>query len=50
MLTVVSFRYEPGPVPEMDRLLRGWLEGWPGLGRIVAGMTRQGFDLQLTQG
>jgi hypothetical protein len=49
MLTAASFRYEPGPVPEMVRLLRRWLDGWPGIGRIVVGMTRQGYDLQLTQ-
>jgi hypothetical protein len=49
MLTAASFRYEPGPVPELVRLLRGGLDGWPGIGRIVVGMTRQGFDLQLTQ-
>jgi hypothetical protein len=24
-----------------------WLGGWPSVGRIVAGTTRQGFDLQL---
>jgi hypothetical protein len=49
MLTAASFRYEPGPVPEMARLLRAWLDGWDGMGRIVVGMTRQGYDLQLTQ-
>jgi hypothetical protein len=33
----------------MARLMRRWLDGWPEVGRIVVGMTRQGFDLQLTQ-
>jgi hypothetical protein len=29
--------------------LRTWLDSWSGIGRIAAGMHRQGFDLQLTQ-
>jgi hypothetical protein len=33
----------------MVGVLRGWLAGWPGIGRIVVGMTRQRYDLQLTQ-
>jgi hypothetical protein len=33
--------------PEL-RLLREWLNNWSGLGLIVAGMTHQGWDLQLT--
>ena len=49
MLTTLAFRYPPGAEPELVRLLRGWLDGWPGTGRIVFGMTRQGYDLQLTQ-
>jgi hypothetical protein len=28
--------------------LRRWLGGWPGIGRITAGMARQEYDLQLT--
>jgi hypothetical protein len=49
MLAATRFRYPPDQVPELVRLLRGWFASWPGIGRIVAGMTRQGFDLQLTQ-
>jgi hypothetical protein len=49
MLAATRFRYPPDQVPEVVRLLRGWFSSWPGIGRIVAGMTRQGFDLQLTQ-
>jgi len=30
-------------------LLRRHLDSWPGIGRIAAGMHRQGYDLQLTQ-
>src|SRR5262249_13929420 len=49
MLTTLAIRYPPGREPELVRLLRGWLDGWPGVGRIVLGMTRQGYDVQLTQ-
>src|SRR5262250_2029213 len=31
------------------RALRSYLDSWAGIGRIAAGMLRQGFDLQLTQ-
>ena len=34
--------------PEL-RLLRQWLDTWTGLGAIVAGLHRLGWDLQLTQ-
>lgn len=33
--------------PEL-RLVREWLDNWSGLGLIVAGMTHQGWDAQLT--
>jgi len=29
--------------------LRQWLGGWPRIGRIVASMARQQYDLQLTR-
>jgi hypothetical protein len=29
--------------------LRTWLDSWAGIGRIAAGMARQGYDLQLTR-
>src|SRR5207245_3905911 len=29
--------------------LRTWLDSWAGVGRVVVGMARQGFDLQLTR-
>ena len=48
-LTALQFRYPEGAEPEMVRLLRGWLGGWPGLGRITTGMACHGFDLQLTR-
>jgi hypothetical protein len=49
MLTVLDFRYAPGPEPAVLGALRQWFSGWPGIGRIVAGMSRQGFDLQLVR-
>jgi hypothetical protein len=40
------------PRPSYDRSLwrlRTWLDSWSGIGRIAAGMHRQGYDLQLTR-
>src|SRR5919108_200925 len=34
--------------PEV-RMLRQWLDSWCGIGHIVVGMFRHGWDLQLTQ-
>jgi uncharacterized membrane protein len=39
-------------MPSYDRALRGlrtWLDSWAGIGRVAAGMARQGYDLQLTR-
>src|SRR5262245_49871479 len=33
--------------PEL-RLMHQWLDTWAGLGLVVAGMTHQGWDVQLT--
>jgi hypothetical protein len=33
--------------PEL-RLVRDWLDSWSGIGLIIAGMTHQGWDVQLT--
>jgi hypothetical protein len=33
--------------PEL-RLVRDWLDNWSGIGRIIAGMTYRGRDVQLT--
>jgi hypothetical protein len=30
-------------------MLRRWLDTWTGLGLVVVGMARQGYDLQLTR-
>jgi hypothetical protein len=29
--------------------LRSWLDSWPGIGHVAAGMAHQGYDLQLTR-
>ncbi len=49
MLTALDFRYAPGPEPPLIPALRAWFTGWPGIGRIVAGLTAQGLDLQLAR-
>lgn len=36
----------PGEMPELA-LVRTWLDGWRGVGLLVAGMARQDFDLEL---
>jgi hypothetical protein len=39
-------------MPSYDRVLWAlgtWLDSWPGIGHVAAGMHRQGYDLQLTQ-
>jgi len=38
----------PTDEPEL-RLLHRWLDSWRGIGDVVAGMARQGWDLQLTE-
>ena len=36
-------------MPPMFGALHQWLGGWKGIGDLVTGMTRQGYDLSLTQ-
>jgi hypothetical protein len=48
MLTTLGFRYPPGSEPAVIAGIRQYLGGWVGIGRIEAGMARQGFDLELT--
>src|SRR5215470_13038752 len=47
MLTTLSFRHPPGREPPVIAGIRQYLVGWPGIGRIVAGMARQQYDLRL---
>src|SRR5262249_30209267 len=49
MLTTLGFRYPPGREPPVITGIRQYLGGWPGVGRIVAGMARQQYDLRLTR-
>jgi hypothetical protein len=49
MLTALGFRYPPGHEPPLIAGLRQWLGGWPGIGRIVTGMARQQYDLELAR-
>jgi hypothetical protein len=44
----VGFALVPATKPEL-RLLHRWLDSWRGIGHVVMGMTRQGWDLQLTE-
>ena len=43
LATVLVAAQFPETVPEA-RMLRAWLDRWAGLGDIVTGMNRQGFD------
>jgi hypothetical protein len=44
-LEAARLRTNAHPLPA----LRSWLDSWAGIGRVVVGMARQGFDLQLTR-
>ena len=49
MLTACAWRAAPaGPAPVVAGL-RQFLGGWLGIGRIVVGMARHSYDLQLTR-
>jgi hypothetical protein len=38
----------PQTEPEL-RLVHRWLDSWRGIGDVIVGMARQGWDLQLTE-
>lgn len=42
----IGFALVPANEPEL-RLLHRWLNTWPGIGHVVAGMARQEYDLEL---
>src|SRR5947207_15990773 len=44
-LGFVSLRDAPAD-PALTRL-HTWLDSWPGIGHVVPGMARQGYDLEL---
>jgi hypothetical protein len=39
----------PDPVPPVATLVATWLDSWRGLGAILAGMTAQGFNVELKE-
>jgi hypothetical protein len=39
----------PADMTPVFQVLHQWLGSWRGIGDVVAGMNRQGFDLELTQ-
>jgi len=51
-LLVAALGFAGLPRPSYDRALwalRFWLDSWRGIGDVVHGMARQGYDLQLTR-
>ncbi len=40
---------EPRPEPPVLTTLKTWLNPWSGIGAVVAGMTRQGFNVEVRQ-
>jgi hypothetical protein len=48
LVTALGFVVLDLPAQEL-RLLHHWLDSWRGIGDLVAGMARQGYDLQLTR-
>src|SRR6266851_872073 len=47
-VTLTCTRFERSLSPVLD-VLHEWLASWAGIGVIERGMTRQGYDLQLTR-
>lgn len=48
LLAALGFAHLEGDAPEL-RPLRRWLDSWAGLGAVVDGMMRLGFDIALTR-
>ena len=48
LCAALGFAGLPPNEPELHQLHR-WLDSWCGIGDVVRGMTRQGWDLQLTE-
>lgn len=49
VLAAIHTRFPAGREPRVVGALRQRLDGWPGIGRVVVGMARQGYDVQLTR-
>jgi hypothetical protein len=47
-LAVLHLRWPAGLEPGVIAAIRAWLGTWVGIGHVVGGMARQGYDLQLT--
>ena len=48
--TALGFAGLPRPSYDLALCaLRFWLDSWSGIGHVVVGMARQGYDLQLTR-
>src|SRR5438874_107557 len=48
-LAFAGLQSEAGVTVVEIETLRRWLDSWPGIGAVVGGMARLGFDLQLTR-
>ena len=49
MLATLGFLRLDGQLSPVLHALHRWLDTWRGIGDIATGMTRQGWDLQLTE-
>lgn len=49
MLATLGFLWLEGQQPPVLHALHRWLDSWPGVGAIVAGMAHHGYDVQLTR-
>ena len=48
LIAAVGFALVDARAAEL-RLVRSWLDTWIGIGHVITGMHRQGYDVQLTQ-
>ncbi len=48
MLAALGFLRLDGQLSPVLQALHQWLDPWRGIGHIIVGMARQGYDLQLT--
>ena len=49
MLAALGFLCLEDQRPAVLHALHRWLDTWRGIGAVAVGMTRQGYDLQLTR-
>jgi len=48
LTAALGFALLEGAAPELT-LVHAWLDTWPGIGLIAAGMARHGYDISLTR-